>query len=92
MQPMILFLAAAAVFRISHMIADEEGPWAIFLKLREKYTPVTWFGRGLACIMCVSFWVALPVALYVDWSWTMPLTWMALSGVTVLLREWKNKR
>lgn len=92
MLPMIFILAALATFRISRMITDEEGPWAIFLKLRQRYPGVNWFGRGLECIMCVSFWVALPIALYIDWSATTPLTWLALSAVTVLLREWKNKR
>ena len=92
MQPLTFALAALATFRISRMIADEEGPWAIFFNLRKAVPGVNWVGRGLECIMCLSVWVALPIAAYIDWSWTTPLTWLALSAVTVLLREWKNKR
>jgi hypothetical protein len=92
MQPLTFILASLAVFRLSRMIADEEGPWAIFLNLRKAYPPTNWFGRGLECIMCLSVWVALPIACYIDGTWTAPLTWLAVSAVTVLLREWKNKR
>lgn len=89
---MLFILAALATYRLSRMITDEEGPFEVFTKVRGLASPETWIGRGLACIVCMSFWVALPIACYIDWSWTTPLTWLALSAVTVLLREWKNKR
>jgi hypothetical protein len=88
----LFILAALATYRLSRMIADEEGPFAIFTKLRGAYPPTDWVGRGLECIMCVSFWVALPIALYIDWTWTAPLTWLALSSVTVIIRKWEQKR
>lgn len=89
---MLFILAALAVYRLSRMITDEEGPFSIFTKLRTAFPPVDWIGRGLECIMCVSFWVALPFACYVDWTWTTPLTWLALSSVTVIIRKWEQKR
>lgn len=92
MQPLTLLIAALAVYRLSRMIADEEGPFSIFQQLRGRFPPTDWIGRGLECIMCVSFWVALPVALYIDGTWTAPLTWLALSTVTVLIRKWEQKR
>jgi hypothetical protein len=93
MQPLMLFiLAALAVYRLSRMITDEEGPFSLFTKLRGAFPPVDWVGRGLECIMCVSFWVALPFALSIDWTWTAPLTWLALSSITVIIRRWEQKR
>lgn len=85
------------------MIADEEGPglpWGteeqrkqgVFSRLHGRYPPDTWIGRGLECIMCVSVWVALPAALYIDQTWTWPLTWLALSAITVMFRKWETKR
>ena len=85
-----LILAALAVYRISRMITDEEGPFAIFVKVRGLAKPDTWIGRGLECIMCVSFWIALPIALYIGGDWL--LTWPALSAVTVIIRKWEQKR
>ncbi len=87
---MTFALAALAVYRISRMITDEEGPFMVFSKLRGIAQPTTWIGRGLECIMCVSVWVALPVAYYLGGDW--PLTWLALSAVTVIIRKWEQKR
>lgn len=85
-------IAALAVYRVSRMIADEEGPFSVFVRLRGLVPPDTWVGRGLECIMCVSFWAAFPAALLIDGLHTWPLTWMALSSVTVLIRKWEQKK
>jgi hypothetical protein len=92
MEPLTFVLAGLAVYRLSRMIADEEGPFEAFTKLRGLAQPETWIGRGLACIMCLSVWVALPIAIYIDWSVNWWLTWLALSGVTVILRKWEHKK
>lgn len=83
-------LASLAVYRISRMITDEEGPFRAFTWLRGLARPDTWIGRGLECIMCVSFWIALPIALYIGGDWL--LTWPALSAITVVIRKWEQKR
>ena len=90
--PMTFALAALAVYRLSRMIADEEGPFSVFTTLRGRFAPDTWIGRGLECIMCVSVWVSLPIALWVDGGGDWALTWLALSSVTVLIRKWEQKR
>lgn len=97
MEPLIFSIAALAVYRLSRMISDEEGPFAVFTWLRGLAKPDTWIGRGLECIMCVSVWVALPVMVmitvlgYAD-IWIWPLTWLALSAITVIIRRWEQKK
>lgn len=94
---LVLLLASLAVYRVSRMIADEEGPWSVFVRLRAAAPPETWLSRGLECIMCVAVWVALPITIlivllgYTD-VWLWPVTWLALSSVTVLIRKWEQKR
>jgi hypothetical protein len=92
MQLMTFVLASLAVYRLSRMLSDEEGPFSVFTKLRGIPKPETWIGRGLACILCLSVWIALPIALWIDWSGDWALTWLALSGVTVIIRKWETKR
>jgi len=92
MQPLTFALASLAVYRLSRMITDEEGPFSVFVKLRGLAKSETWIGRGLACIICMSVWIALPFALWIDYAGDWPLTWLALSGVTVIIRKWENKR
>ena len=89
---MPFILASLAVYRVSRMITDEEGPFMVFSKVRGWFPPTTWLGRGLECIMCVSVWIALPVAAYLDPGRDWWLTWLALSAVTVIIRKWEQKR
>lgn len=88
----IFIIASLAVYRLSRMISDEEGPWSVFTWLRGLAPATHWIGRGLECILCLSVWIALPVALWIDPSLNWWLTWLALSGVTVVIRKWEHKR
>ena len=89
---MPFIVAGLAIYRISRMLTEEEGPFAVFSTLRGLFPPVNWVGRGMECVMCVSVWVALPIALYLDWAGDWPLTWLALSAITVIIRKWEVKR
>lgn len=94
---LVLIITSLAVYRLSRMLTDEEGPWSVFTRLRGLAAPDTWLGRGLECVMCVSVWVALPVTvLIVLLGYTdvrlWPLTWLALSSVTVIIRKWEQKK
>jgi hypothetical protein len=92
MGPLTFALSALFVYRLSRMLTDEEGPFKVFTKLRGLAKPDTWVGRGMECIMCVSVWVALPVALWIDLAGEWALTWLALSAITVIIRRWEQKK
>lgn len=84
-----LVVAALAVYRVSRMVAIEEGPFKLFTHIRSLAPAQTWVQRGLECPICISFWVALPAAW---WLGGDVLTWLALSGAAVLLTKWEQKR
>lgn len=86
MTPWLFVLATLAAYRISRMISFEDGPFDIFSRIRGRIDPSqkTWVGRGLACIVCVSFWVTLIVALLIGAS---ALEWLAMAGLIVIWRE-----
>ncbi len=54
-----LVLAIFAVFRLAKMIAQEEGPFSIFDKIRSIGKNVHWWQDGINCPYCISFWLAL---------------------------------
>jgi hypothetical protein len=90
-----LALAALATYRLARMISGEEGPGAIFTKLRGRFDPdqATWIGRGLNCQLCVGFWLALPIALLVaPLDWSLLLAWWGIAGAAALLAKWEQKR
>ncbi len=78
-------LSVLAVWRISHLLAREDGPFDLVFKLR-KISGQGFFGNLLDCFYCLSLWIAAPFAvlLCVDWI-TGSLTWLALSGAASLL-------
>jgi len=80
-------IAALATWRLSFLLTQEEGPWRIFAKLRERLVN-TMPGRALACLYCTSMWVAAPIALYmVPISVETIISWLGLSGTACLLHR-----
>lgn len=56
--PFVFLLALLGTYRLSHMIAMEDGPFDVFADLRDKAGQRTWIGRGLHCPLCISFWLS----------------------------------
>jgi hypothetical protein len=79
-------LAAFATYRVTHLIAREDGPGALLARLRRRLGSGFW-GSLMDCFKCVSVWVAAPFACFassadaVEWT----VTWLALSGVACFL-------
>lgn len=80
-------LAVLATWRVTHLLASEDGPADLIARIRAR------FGEGIAgklmdCFNCLSFWIAAPAALFVTrnlWDWV--LVWLALSGGACLLER-----
>ena len=80
-------LAILATWRVTHLLANEDGPADIIFRLRR------WLGDGfigslMDCFNCMSVWVAAPLALFVSANpliWLV--SWLALSGAACLLER-----
>ncbi len=81
-------LAALATWRISHLLQAEDGPWALSARLR-PYAGNGMAGELLDCFLCLSLWVALPLALLVGDGWgERLLLWPALSAAAIMIERW----
>jgi hypothetical protein len=80
-------VGAAAVWRVTHLLHAEDGPWDAFARLR-KLAGKVGLGKMFDCFYCLSVWVAAPfaVAIGVDWK-ARVLLWAALSGAAILLER-----
>ena len=56
-----LLLAVFATWRLSTLLARDDGPWDAIARLRATLGDGPW-GRLLDCFHCVSLWVAAPLA------------------------------
>ena len=79
-------LAVLATWRISHLVAFEDGPGEIVARLRRR-APAG-LRRMLDCIYCLSMWVSAPAALWVTRD---PLDWfvttLAVSGAACVVER-----
>ena len=80
-------LAVLATWRVTHLVASEDGPADLIARLRVRLGQ-SWAGGLMDCFNCLSLWIAAPAALFVS---RKPLEWMfswlALSGAACLLER-----
>ncbi len=80
-----LLLAALAVWRVSHLLAREDGPWDVIVRLRRRLGRGLW-GSLFDCLYCLSLWIAVPFALLFRPTLAeFVLLWLGLSGAACLL-------
>jgi hypothetical protein len=80
-------LAALAVWRLTHLLASEDGPADVIVRLRALLGQSI-AGELMDCFNCLSLWIAAPTALFVsrgplEWIFC----WLALSGAACLLER-----
>ena len=82
------FLASMATWRLSFLLARQDGPWQILARFR-KSLYAGFYSELFKCVKCMSVWVAIPFAFFVGGDWKEILViWLALSGVSALIDEW----
>jgi Protein of unknown function (DUF1360) len=81
------FLAVLATWRMTHLLASEDGPADIIVRFRALLGQSI-FGKLMDCFNCLSLWIAALAALFVsrrpvEWF----VCWFALSGGACLLER-----
>ena len=80
-------LAALATWRVTHLLANEDGPGDAVVRLRARLGAGP-AGRLMDCFQCLSIWIAAPMTLVVSREPGNALpTWLALSGAACLLER-----
>ncbi len=89
----IKFLAAIlAVWRVTHLIVVEDGPWDALRRTRRVLERVG-LERLVNCFLCCSVWVAIPFALLIAHGWeVVAIVLPALSGGAILLERVTRER
>ena len=80
-------LSALAVSRVTHLLAEEDGPWDAIAKVRARPGSDV-VGQLMDCFYCLSLWIALPLAVITSNGWLgIAVHWVALSGAACLLEK-----
>jgi hypothetical protein len=87
-----LTLGILAVWRLTHLLNAEDGPWDLLVRFRKLFGEGFW-GSLLDCFYCLSLWVAAPFAygLGSDWKERF-LLWPALSAGAILAERLTSSR
>jgi hypothetical protein len=86
-QSLRFLLAALAVWRVTHLLAHEDGPWKLLRRTRRAATA---FGAGelVTCFYCLSVWIALPAGWFVGDTWLeRAVAWLGASAAAILLER-----
>lgn len=79
-EPFRFTLAVLATWRVAHLVAREDGPFDLIVRLRARAGDSV-LGHLMDCPHCVGLWVALPAAW---WLASTPLerlvAWLAIAG------------
>lgn len=88
----LMLLCVLATWRLSHLVAHEDGPFDAVIRLRARAGDGV-LGRLMDCPYCLSLWIAAPAALLL--AWRVPelrfpescVAWLAISGGSSLLEK-----
>lgn len=80
-------LAVLATWRVTHLLANEDGPADIIVRFRASLGQSI-VGKMMDCFQCLSLWVAALAALFIsrhllEWLFC----WVAISGGACLLER-----
>jgi hypothetical protein len=82
-----LVLGVLGVWRFTHLLFAEDGPWAVAIWMRQRAGTGFW-GSLLDCFYCLSLWTAAPFALLLGSGWKERLLlWPALSAGAILFER-----
>ena len=85
-------VASFATWRLAHLLAEEDGPLEVVVRLREG-AGETWLGELMDCFYCLSVWIAAPFALLVSRrKRDLPTLWLGISGAACILEQATSAR
>lgn len=92
-----LIALGLVVWRVAYMVTSENGPFAIFLRLRalvtrayEGHSKEGTLYELFTCPYCLSVWLAFLAAFYVQRPTilTFYVNWLAIAGVAAVIQRW----
>jgi hypothetical protein len=85
------FVISIVVWRVTHLITAEDGPFDLILKFR-KLLGNSFLGKLMDCFYCASVWVGLAAVLCISRNWVdiLILTFY-YSGTAVIIEKLTNR-
>ena len=86
-----LVLGILCVWRITHLLQAEDGPWDLIVRIRKRLG-ASILGRLMDCFYCLSLWIAVPFAILLGETITeILMLWPSFSAGAILLERISNR-
>jgi len=86
-----LVIGILAVWRVTHLIQSEDGPWDLIIHFRRSMSS-NFFGKLLECFYCLSLWISVPMAGLLGSTWIEKATlWLALSAGAIVIERFTSQ-
>jgi hypothetical protein len=80
-----LVLGVLAVWRATHLLHAEHGPWGLIARGRAASGRLG-LGELFQCFFCLSLWTSAPVAFWLAPTWPgRVVAWLALSAGAIIV-------
>lgn len=86
-------IVALAAYRVSRMIALEDGPFDLFSRFRSKFdkpkgVPLNWIERGVSCPLCVGIYISIGMYFLSGWDVVNLVVFiLAVAGLQTFLQR-----
>jgi Protein of unknown function (DUF1360) len=85
------FVIVIVVWRITHLLNEEDGPFDIIYKVR-KFLGNGFAGKLMDCFYCLSIWIGLIFAIFFSEKFfELLIMCLYYSGTAILLEKFTNK-
>ncbi|MBA3704352.1 MAG: DUF1360 domain-containing protein [Bacteroidetes bacterium] len=85
------FILVVVVWRLTHLISSEDGPFDLIFKLR-KAMGNSFFGKLMDCFYCLSIWVGLAASIFVSTDLKeIVILCIYYSGASIIVEKLTNK-
>lgn len=86
----LLVLCSLAVFRLTELVAFDEGPFGVFRRIRNLFPQDSLIDQMLECPYCGSVWWSLILSFFLLWigaiqQWSAPVWWLAIAGGAIVI-------
>jgi hypothetical protein len=86
-----LVIGTLAVWRITHLLSAEDGPWNMIVWVRRK-AGTGFLGNLLDCFYCLSLWISAPLAFFLGSGIKERVClWLAFSAGAIILDRASTK-
>ncbi|HKR04937.1 MAG TPA: DUF1360 domain-containing protein [Bacteroidia bacterium] len=85
------FILVIVVWRLTHLISLEDGPFDLIIKLRKAFGN-SFFGKLMDCFYCLSIWIGFGIAFFTGKSLEeIILLTLYYSGASLIVEKLTNK-